>query len=158
MTNQQMETSEQKKSVPIVNYVALALLIVLLGFTAFTLLGGPQKLSKKAPVVPDPPLQSDLDNQEVSATIEDGVQVAQLGWGKFNYAPSVIHLKKGIPAKIIADPNKLQGCFRSLVIPDMGIQFQVTKENSTLEFTPQKEGTFTFSCSMGMGSGKIVVA
>ena len=44
----------------------------------------------------------------------DGVQVATLSWGKLNYEPAAIKLKANVPAKIIADTDRLQGCFRSL--------------------------------------------
>ena len=80
-----------------------------------------------------------------------------LSWGKFNYAPEEIHVKKGVPVTIRGDMNRLQGCFRSLRIPELSVQTTFTSSNPSVTFTPEKSGTFGFSCSMGMGSGKIIV-
>lgn len=91
------------------------------------------------------------------AQIIDGVQVAYLAWGKLNYEPSVIKLKSGMPAKIIADTERLQGCFRSFVVPELEIFKSFNENDKVLEFTPAKTGTFSFGCPMGMGSGTLVV-
>lgn len=87
----------------------------------------------------------------------DGVQEVTLSWGKLNYNPEVIKVKKGKPVRIIADTSRLAGCFRSFRIPDLGVQKSFTESDNTVEFTPQKTGTFGFGCSMGMGNGKLVV-
>ncbi|HLC33207.1 MAG TPA: cupredoxin domain-containing protein [Candidatus Nanoarchaeia archaeon] len=91
------------------------------------------------------------------AELVNGVQIVNLSWGKFNYAPDTIRLKQKIPVKIVADTTRLTGCFRSLEIPDMGVSEQITDEDNIIEFTPEKKGTFRFSCAMGMGSGTIEV-
>ena len=93
------------------------------------------------------PLQASGDIQEVT-----------LSWGKLNYNPEVIEVEKGKPVRIIADTARLQGCFRSFQIPELGVSKSFTETDNALEFTPEKAGTFTFSCSMGMGNGKLVVA
>ena len=71
----------------------------------------------------------------------DGVQVATLSWGKLNYEPQVIKLKANVPAKIVADTDRLQGCFRSFTIPELGIQKSFTEQDNSLEFMPDKKGT-----------------
>ncbi len=93
----------------------------------------------------------------ISTQNEEGMQVFTLSWGKLNYNPEVITVKKGQPVKIIADTERLQGCFRSFQIPDLGIQKSFTEKDKEVIFTPEKEGEFTFGCSMGMGRGKLVV-
>ena len=101
--------------------------------------------------------QSNAGNFKPSVEIVNGVQIARLSWGKFNYEPAVIKLKSGMQAKIVADTDRLQGCFRSISIPDLGLQKSFDENDNTLEFTPQKTGTFAFGCAMGMGSGTLIV-
>ena len=87
----------------------------------------------------------------------NGEQIVQLSMRDYNYYPNVINLKYNVPAKIIVDTNKVKGCLQSIVIPDFGVRKYVTAKDNIISFTPNKKGTFSFSCSMGMGFGKIVV-
>lgn len=97
------------------------------------------------------------ENNMVEAKIINGKQVAELSWGKFNYNPDIIKVKVGMPVQIVADMERLQGCFRSILIPDLGINENLNENDNILEFTPEKKGTFNFGCAMGMGNGKLVV-
>ena len=62
-----------------------------------------------------------------------------------------------MPAKIVADTDRLQGCFRSISIPELGIQKSFTEQDNSLEFMPDKKGTYAFGCAMGMGRGTLVI-
>ena len=53
--------------------------------------------------------------------------------------------------------QQLKGCLRSFTIPNLGIKKIFTESDNILEFMPDKKGTFGFSCSMGMGIGKLIV-
>ena len=81
-----------------------------------------------------------------------------LGFRNFNYYPPVISLRYNVPARITVDTSTVQGCFRSILIPDFGIRKYITETDNVISFIPNKKGTFSFSCAMGMGSGKIVVS
>src|SRR3989344_3362013 len=98
--------------------------------------------------------------QEVSAGVKNNgeEQVVNLGIKNYNYYPNVLNLKYNVPAKIVVDTNKVKGCLQSIVIPDFGIRKFVRANDNIISFTPNKKGTFSFSCSMGMGFGKIVVS
>ncbi|MBI4433499.1 cupredoxin domain-containing protein [Candidatus Uhrbacteria bacterium] len=87
----------------------------------------------------------------------DGVQRVTLSFGSFNYTPDVIHVKRGIPVEIVADLDRLKGCFTSFSVPDINVWGQFTAAKDRIAFTPDRAGTFRFSCAMGMGSGKLVV-
>ncbi len=103
-------------------------------------------------------LSSDNGKVDLPEDYDDGdVQVRHLSWGKFNYYPGEIHVKAGKPVRIVADTQRLSGCFRSLTIPDLNVNGQITEADNTIEFTPATKGTFGFGCAMGMGSGKLVV-
>lgn len=108
-----------------------------------------------APTTPTAQVTQEISAQD--AAITNGVQEIDLSWGKFNYAPEAIRVKKGMPVKITADTQRLTGCYRSLEIPELGVSKTITETDNVIEFTPEKEGTFTFSCAMGMGNGKIIV-
>ncbi|MBS3160911.1 cupredoxin domain-containing protein [Candidatus Woesearchaeota archaeon] len=85
-------------------------------------------------------------------------QIVDLSVKNYNYYPNTINLKYNVPAKIVVDTNKVRGCLQSIVIPDFGVRKFVTAKDNIISFVPDKKGTFSFSCSMGMGFGKIVVS
>lgn len=89
--------------------------------------------------------------------ILNGIQEVTLSWGRLNYVPEVIAVKKDMPVRITADTARLQGCFRSLTIPELGLRKNFNEKDNVLEFTPTKSGTFNFGCSMGMGRGTLIV-
>ena len=91
------------------------------------------------------------------AAVNNGVQEVQLTVQGGNYYPNPIRVKKGIPVRIVADLSTVVGCSRSIVIPDFGVSKTVSAGDNAIEFTPDKSGTFAFSCSMGMYRGTIVV-
>ncbi len=89
--------------------------------------------------------------------ITGDAQIITLSVKNGNYYPEVIRVKKDLPAKIIVDLNKVRGCLTSIMIPAFGIRKRVVPGDNIIEFTPTKKGEFPFSCSMGMGTGTIIV-
>jgi len=119
--------------------------VILIG--VFLIIAGKNILSKNnidGNVVVD--TQDNLDEQKV-----------ELGMKNYNYYPNIINLKYNVPAKIVVKTDEVKGCLRSIVIPDFGIRKIIKDNDNVISFTPNKKGTFSFSCSMGMGFGKIVV-
>ncbi len=74
-----------------------------------------------------------------------------------DYAPNPIRVKAGIPVRITVDLESVKGCTASVRMPSFGIQKRAIPGDNVIEFTPDKPGTFPFSCSMGMAQGTIVV-
>jgi plastocyanin domain-containing protein len=74
----------------------------------------------------------------------------------YNYYPNTIKVKSGIPVRIFLDESVV-GCYRSFTIRDFGIAKYLKTPSDYVEFTPNKKGKFTFACSMGMGTGTIIV-
>jgi plastocyanin len=91
------------------------------------------------------------------AEVKNGVQEVALTVQGANYYPNPIRVKIGVPVKLVADMESVTGCSRSIVIPDFGVRKTVSAGDNAIEFTPGKSGTFSFSCSMGMYRGTIVV-
>lgn len=112
-----------------------------------------QKITTGGFVSPVPPAAASA----TAPTSGAGVQRVDLSFAGFNYSPSTIRVKRGVPVEIVADTSKLRGCFSSFVIPELNVWGQFSSANSKVAFTPQRAGTFKFSCAMGMGRGTLVV-
>ncbi len=96
-------------------------------------------------------------NGAVAAELSDkGVQTVSIGMKDFNYYPNTIKVKAEKPVKITLDKT-VSGCFRDFTIRELGIRKYLMTPQETIEFTPSSPGTYVFSCSMGMGRGKLIV-
>jgi len=91
-----------------------------------------------------------------NAVANNDVQKITLGIKNYNYYPNTITVKAGIPVRINLDES-VKGCLRSFTIKDFGIAKNLRTPEDYVEFTPTKKGTYPFACSMGMGTGKIIV-
>jgi uncharacterized protein len=91
------------------------------------------------------------------AKIENGIQTVKAEVLPSAY-PEII-VQKGVPVRfnLHADSSNLNGCNRSIVIPDFNIQKQLQAGDNIVEFTPLKTGTYGYTCWMGMISSKITV-
>ncbi|MBI5001883.1 cupredoxin domain-containing protein [Candidatus Woesearchaeota archaeon] len=99
------------------------------------------------------------DSGEETETRPDSGEYQEftLSLGAYNYDPETITVEAGKPVRITADLNSLTGCFRTFLIPDLGIKKQFKAGDDTLEFTPTEKGSYSFRCSMGMGRGTLIV-
>lgn len=100
--------------------------------------------------------EDSVEETETAADTGD-VQEFTLSLGSSNYEPETITVEAGKPVRITADLTSLTGCFRTFLIPDLGIKKQFKAGDETLEFTPTEKGTYSFRCSMGMGKGTLIV-
>jgi sulfite exporter TauE/SafE/copper chaperone CopZ len=84
--------------------------------------------------------------QEVQTTVESG-----------QYHPLVV--QKGVPVRwvVSAKQDDLNGCNNPLTVPQYGIRKELVPGDNLIEFTPQQEGTITYTCWMGMISSSIRV-
>jgi len=83
-------------------------------------------------------------------------QKVVIGVKDYNYYPNTIKVKAGVPVSLSLDKS-VYGCLRDFTIRDFGIRKYLKTPEDTLEFTPTKKGTFAFACSMGMGTGTLIV-
>lgn len=89
------------------------------------------------------------------SVIENGVQTASIIVTNYGYNPQVISLKKDIPVRLILKTVNVQSCSRAFTIPALNIQKLLPETGETIiEFTPKNLGPLTFSCSMGMYTGR----
>jgi plastocyanin domain-containing protein len=73
------------------------------------------------------------------------------------YSPSTIHVKAGQKLKLVFDRQENASCSEEIVFSDFGIRrFLPAFEQTTVEITPAKPGSYEFSCGMSMLHGRII--
>jgi plastocyanin domain-containing protein len=95
------------------------------------------------------------DDQEINV---EGVEIQKiiLSMKDYNYYPQTIKVKAVVPVSISLD-SSVVGCYRAFTIPELKISKNFRASSDTLEFTPTKKGTYKFACTMGMGTGTMIV-
>jgi len=89
---------------------------------------------------------SNAGKQEIKVTVKGG------------YSPDVIVVKQGMPVKLDFYRDETASCSEQVIFGDFGIARDLPAYKTTsIEFTPQKTGEFTFTCGMNMLRGKLVV-
>lgn len=93
-----------------------------------------------------------------SAKIVGGVQEATINVYSNGYKSNINSLKVNVPVKLTLITNNVRSCARAFAIPEFNI-FKIlpTDGAETIEFTPTKVGTLTYTCSMGMYTGSFKV-
>ena len=77
---------------------------------------------------------------------------------KGGYSPAEIRVQKGVPVRLVFDRQETSGCSEEIVFPHFGIRkFLPAHQQTPIEFTPEREGTFDFTCGMSMLRGKLIV-
>ena len=73
------------------------------------------------------------------------------------YVPSVVRVETGRPVRLEFERRESSGCTEEVVMPDFGIRTFLPPHRTTpVQFTPQKPGTYEFTCGMGMVRGRVV--
>jgi sulfite exporter TauE/SafE/copper chaperone CopZ len=91
------------------------------------------------------------------AVLTNGVQEINMDVDASGYSPNSFVLKKGVPVKWNVNVIELTGCNQELVSNQYNIDKQLKKGLNIIEFTPDKEGTISFTCGMGMLHGSFIV-
>lgn len=77
---------------------------------------------------------------------------------KGGYSPDVIVVNKGIPVRLDFYRDETADCSDTIVFGDFKIRKPLPAFKTTaIEFTPEKEGEYVFTCGMGMMRGKLIV-
>lgn len=77
---------------------------------------------------------------------------------KGGYSPDVIVVKKGMPVRLNFYRDETDDCSDTVVFGDFKIRKPLPAYKTTsVEFTPEKEGEYVFTCGMGMLKGKLIV-
>ena len=86
-----------------------------------------------------------------SALRTDDVKVISITAKKFDFTPSEITVKKGVPVALeLTSSDRVHG----FSLPDFKLTARIEPGKVTrVVFTPDKTGEFTFSCNIFCGSG-----
>lgn len=92
----------------------------------------------------------------VDATIEDaGMQRVRVEV-KGGYTPALVRVRAGVPVRLEFHRDETNTCTEEVLLPDFGIrQYLPAHRTTSVSFTPG-EGTYEFTCGMGIVRGKIV--
>ena len=96
-------------------------------------------------------------NESARIRIENGIQIVETYLEPGQY--SNIEVQAGMPVKwvIHVEKGSLNGCNNRIFIPYFEIEKKFELGKNTIEFMPTEEGTFSYSCWMGMIRGSITV-
>ena len=85
-------------------------------------------------------------NNEVTIVVEGG------------YKPASITVQKGKPVTLKFLRKDPSSCLEEVVVPEFKVrQFLELNKTTEVKITPDKTGTFAFSCGMNMFHGKLIV-
>ena len=72
-------------------------------------------------------------------------------------SPAVVRVRAGQPVRLEFHRTETSGCTEEVVIPDFGIRtFLKPFATTPVEFTPERPGSYEFTCGMGMVRGRII--
>jgi plastocyanin domain-containing protein len=93
----------------------------------------------------------------VAGVTEGGVQVLRVTV-KGGYSPDTLVVKRGRPVRIEFDRQETSSCSDTVVFGDFGVSRPLPAFQSTpVQFTPEKAGTYEFTCGMNMMRGRLIV-
>jgi plastocyanin domain-containing protein len=99
------------------------------------------------------------ERERVAAdTNERGVQEIKV-LVKGGYSPDRIVVRAGVPVRLNFYRDETESCSEEVIFGDFRIARHLPPfETTSIEFTPDKAGEFTFTCGMNMMRGKLIVA
>ncbi|MGJ0508073.1 MAG: urease accessory protein UreH domain-containing protein [Methylocystis sp.] len=92
-----------------------------------------------------------------AAPAAPAVQVIEMEANALGYAPARFTLVKGAPVKWVINATELTSCNNRIVVPALGLAFDLKPGRQTIDFTPTQSGIIPWSCWMGMIRGEFVV-
>ncbi|MDD3647541.1 MAG: sulfite exporter TauE/SafE family protein [Candidatus Dojkabacteria bacterium] len=102
--------------------------------------------------------QIQAEDQQDLPPVVDGKQIIEMDAKSYEYTPTHFRVRVGIPVKWIIYDKGVSGCSNAIVASGLFEgELRIDSKKVEKEFTPQKEGTYKFSCWMGMISGSIDV-
>jgi len=97
------------------------------------------------------------ERYESSQTTDGTHQTIRMEVTGEGFQPATFVLRKGIPVRWIIIGKELNECNRAIIVPKLGLQFDIRAGEQVVEFTPKDDGTILWSCWMGMIRGTFVV-
>lgn len=92
-----------------------------------------------------------------STTDTNGIQYVTSTLQAGSYPDITVKAGEPVEWTIDAPDGSINGCNYSIIQQDLGIQYSFNPGENVIEFTPTETGTYTYTCWMGMITGKIHV-
>ena len=100
-----------------------------------------------------PELSEDIDLSIVNGRQQIEMDVTSRG----SYEPSTLTVQVGTPVDWKINGADFMGCADTLILSAFGVNERLKTGANLVQFTPTKTGRYTFSCSMGMIRGTMIV-
>lgn len=94
---------------------------------------------------------------ETVTEVQDGEQIIKMAVTGGDYQPSALTVVAGVPVRWEVRGGNDMGCGSTLVLRAFGVNARLKPGQNIVRFTPNKPGTYTFTCSMGMYRGTMIV-
>lgn len=119
------------------------LLVLIGGLSAIAFVNWWFLVARRSPVTAAPSVAAGV--QEIVVAVRGG------------YDPSSIRVRAGRPVRLVFDRQESDGCSEEVVFPDFGLRTFLTPFARTpVEFTPERPGTYGFTCGMQMLRGRVI--
>ncbi|MBI4895052.1 MAG: cupredoxin domain-containing protein [Candidatus Aenigmarchaeota archaeon] len=133
------------------NMVAILGIVVIVSFfivAASAIISAP-KNTTELPII-------NQDKQPIKTSENGNITVKMSMTGNiYKFTPTSVNV--GDEVTIVADMNTISGCYRSFLIPSLSLRKYLSNDDNKIVFTANKAGEFPVTCSMGMGTGKLIV-
>jgi plastocyanin len=83
------------------------------------------------------------------------VQVVSIAIGASGYEPAAVSVRSGAPIRMTVGQG--QGCAAGFLMPQLSISQDNSGGPISFDIGPLRPGTYTFTCGMGMITGRLVV-
>jgi sulfite exporter TauE/SafE/copper chaperone CopZ len=91
------------------------------------------------------------------SSVTNNQQIITMNVGSAGYRPNRFTVVKNIPVVWKINVENPYTCATSLIVPDLDVNKNLKKGENVIEFIPSETGEISFSCSMGMYTGSILV-
>lgn len=108
----------------------------------------PQEMKEEMTMTPEPTKSMTMSPSTTSAAMNEAEKDITVTGSNFKFEPSTITVKKGQKVKITFTNA---GGMHDFVIDEFNVKTKMiqTGQSDTVEFTPDKTGTFQYYCSVG---------
>ena len=135
-----------------------AVLVVVLGLSMISQGSALSGIDSKVSSAFSKPEETQEAQAKLNETVEkDGVQYVSSVLESGKYPDITIKAGEPVVWEIEADKGSINGCNYKILLQDFDMEYTFSEGENVIEFTPEKEGVYTYSCWMGMITGKIYV-
>lgn len=135
-----------------------AVLVVVLGLSMISQGSALSGIDSKVSSAFSKPEETQEAQAKLNETVEkDGIQYVSSVLESGKYPDITIKAGEPVVWEIEADKGNINGCNYKILLQDFDMEYTFSEGENVIEFTPEKEGVYTYSCWMGMITGKIYV-